>query len=73
LEPVKKVAATIKRHWEGVLHFITSRITAGIVEGLNSKIKTAMKRAYGFESVMYLRTIIYLDAGKLNFPPPTQC
>jgi hypothetical protein len=32
-----------------------------------------MKRAYGFKSFMYLRTIIYLVAGKLNFPSPTQC
>ncbi len=62
LEPVKALACTIKRHWEGVLHFITSRITTGIVEGLNSKIKTAMKRAYGFKSFVYLRTIIYLSS-----------
>jgi transposase len=73
LEPVKSLAQTIKRHWDGVLHFITSQITTGIVEGLNSKIKTAMKRAYGFKSFVYLRTIIYLVAGKLNFPSPTQC
>jgi transposase len=73
LEPVKDLASTIKRHWDGVLHFITSQITTGIVEGLNSKIKTAMKRAYGFKSFVYLRTIVYLVAGKLNFPSPTQC
>jgi transposase len=73
LEPVIEVARTIKAHWEGVLRFFTSRITSGIVEGLNSKIKTAMKRAYGFKAFAYLRTIIYLVAGKLNFPSPTQC
>jgi len=73
LGPVIEVARTIKRHWHGVLRFITSRITSGIVEGLNSKIKTAMKRAYGFKAFEYLRTIIYLVAGKLNFLPPTQC
>lgn len=73
LEPVINVAKAIKRHWHGVLRFFTSRITSGIVEGLNSKIKTAMKRAYGFKAIEYLRTIIYLVAGKLNFPSPTQC
>jgi transposase len=73
LEPVINVAKTIKRHWQGVLRFFTSRITSGIVEGLNSKIKTAMKRAYGFKKIEYLRTVIYLVAGKLNFPSPTQC
>jgi transposase len=73
LEPVIRVAKTIKRHWRGVLRFFTSRITSGIVEGLNSKIKTAMKRAYGFKAFEYLRAIIYLVARKLNFPSPAQC
>ena len=71
LEPVVEVAKLIKRHEEGILRFLKSRITNGIVEGLNSKIKTALKRAYGFKSFNYYRTIIYLVAGKLNLP--TQC
>jgi transposase len=72
LEPIIAAAKTIKRHWKGLLQFVTSRITTGIVEGLNSKIKTAMKRAYGFKSFEYLRTVIYLVAGKINIPLPTQ-
>lgn len=71
LEPVVEVAKLIRRHEEGILRFLKSRITNGIVEGLNSKIKTALKRAYGFKSFNYYRTIIYLVAGKLNLP--TQC
>jgi len=72
LEPVIEAAKTIKRHWQGILQFVDSRITTGIIEGLNSKIKTAMKRAYGFKSFEYLRTVIYLFAGKINIPLPTQ-
>ena len=71
LEPVVEVAKLIKRHEEGILRFLKSRITNGIVEGLNSKIKTALKRAYGFKSFEYYRTIIYLVAGKLELP--TRC
>jgi len=56
-----------------VVHLVDSRITTGIVEGLNSKIKTAMKQAYGFKSFEYLCTVIYLVAGKINIPLPTQC
>lgn len=67
LEPVIKVARTIKRHWQGVINYTYSRITNGVVEGLNSKIKTAMKRAYGFKRLNYLRTIVYLIAGRLSF------
>lgn len=70
LKPVIEVAKSIKRYWTGVISFTLSRITNGVVEGLNSKIKTAMKRAYGFKHVTYLRTIVYLVAGKLIFDYP---
>jgi transposase len=71
LVPVIEAANAIRRHWAGVLAFIRSRITNGIVEGLNSKIKTALKRAYGFKTFETYRTIIYLIAGKLDLP--TRC
>jgi hypothetical protein len=70
LEPMKAVAATIRRHWEGILHFIRSRITNGILEGLNAKVKAAAKRAFGFKTFEYYRTIIYLIAGRLELPVP---
>jgi transposase len=70
LQPVIQAARTIKRYWRGVVNFLDARVTNGMVEGLNSKIKTAMKRAYGFKHVSYLRTIIYLVAGRLTFSYP---
>ncbi|NOY53340.1 MAG: ISL3 family transposase [Deltaproteobacteria bacterium] len=68
LEQVVVFAKTLKNHWDGVLNYTRSRITNGIVEGINSKIKTALKRAYGFKSFQYYRTIIYLVAGKPDLP-----
>jgi len=41
-------------------------------KGINSKIKTALKRAYGFKSFEYYRTIIYLIVSKLEFSLPIQ-
>jgi transposase len=67
LKPIIEVAKAIKRYWNGVASLTTCRITNGVVEGLNSKIKTAMKRAYGFKHVAYFRTIVYLVAGKPCF------
>jgi transposase len=67
LKPIIEVAKAIKHYWQGVINYTLSRITNGVVEGLNSKIKTAMKRAYGFKKTQYLRTIVYLVAGKLCF------
>ena len=70
LQPVIQAAMTIKRYWKGVISFLDARVTNGMVEGLNSKIKTAIKRAYGFKQVGYLRTIIYLVTGRLTFTCP---
>jgi transposase len=67
---VIQAARTIKRYWKGVINFLDARVTNGTVEGLNSKIKTAMQRAYGFKQVVYLRTIVYLVAGRLSFSYP---
>jgi transposase len=68
LKPMIEFARIVKDHWNGILNFFHSRITNGIIEGINSKIKTAMKRAYGFKTFRYLRTIVYLVAGKLALP-----
>lgn len=70
LQPVIQAARTIKRYWKGVISFLETRVTNGMVEGLNSKIKTAIKRAYGFKHVSYLRTIVYLVVGRLTFSYP---
>lgn len=68
LDPIIEFAKTVKEHWTGILNYFYSRITNGIIEGINSKIKTAIKRAYGFKTFRYLRTIVYLVAGKLVLP-----
>ncbi|GBE30692.1 transposase [bacterium BMS3Bbin04] len=71
LEPIIDAAYTIKRHWDGILRFARSRITNGILEGINSKVQIARNRARGYRSVDYFKTIIYLVAGKLNLSLPT--
>jgi transposase len=70
LEPMIAAAKTIKRHWNGVLRWFTSRITNGILEGINSLIQAAKARARGFRSVDYLITMVYLLVGKLDFQLP---
>lgn len=62
-------ARTIKRHWAGVLRWFESRITNGLLEGLNSLIQAAKAKARGFKTFENLRTIIYLIAGKLDLLP----
>lgn len=68
LGPMVEAAYTIERHAQGILAYIRSRVTNGVTEGLNSKIKAAARRAYGFKTFEYYRTVIYLVAGKLRMP-----
>jgi len=67
LEPMVKVAKTIKRHWDGVVHWHKSKINNGILEGLNSVIQAARSKARGYKTFKNYKIIAYLLTGKLDF------
>jgi transposase len=67
LPAVIQVARTIRRHWDGVLRWFESRISNGILEGLNSLIQAAKARARGYRSTRNLITMAYMICGKLDF------
>lgn len=69
LEPVKRVATTIKEHWVGVLNAFDSRLTNGRVEAANSLIQAAKAKARGYGTTRHLITISYLVAGRLVHLP----
>jgi len=71
LKPIKDAAYTMRRHWEGILRWFTSKINNGILEGINSLIQAAKARARGYRTVHNLITMIYLIGGKLDFRLPT--
>nr|CBX28582.1 hypothetical protein N47_G39060 [uncultured Desulfobacterium sp.] len=71
LESIKKAAYTMKRHWNGILRWFTSRINNGILEGINSLIQAAKAKARGYRTIKNLITMIYLIGGKLEFRLPT--
>lgn len=71
LEPIKKAAYTIKRHWDGILRWFTSKINNGILEGINSLIQATKAKDRGYRTTRNLITMIYLIAGKLEFRLPT--
>lgn len=71
LEPMVKAAKTIKKHWNGILRWFESGLTNSILEGINSLIQLAKKRARGFRNINNYITMIFLMAGKLNFKLPT--
>jgi transposase len=67
IEPMKEAAKTIKAHWSGVLRWNTSKVSNGILEGLNSLIQAAKAKARGYRTFKNLRTIIYMLTGKLDY------
>ena len=69
LPAIVRVAKTIRRHWDGVLRWFQSRISNGVLEGLNSILQAAKAKARGYRSIRNLITIAYMLAGKLNFRP----
>jgi transposase len=69
LEPIRRVAATLKRHLAGVLRYCRHRITNGVAEGLNSKIMTIKRKACGFRNAQHFTTAIYFHCGGLDLYP----
>jgi transposase len=69
LAPVKNVAATLKRHLDGVLRFVKHPITNGVAEGLNSKIMSIKRKAGGFRNAQNFTTAIYFHCGGLDLYP----
>jgi len=67
LQPIKEVAYTIKRHWDGVVNWKKSHINNGILEGLNSVIQAAKSRARGFRNVKYFCIMAYLITANFDF------
>ncbi len=70
IAPFVKVVNTIKAHWSGILNYIESKINNGILEGINSKIQLAKKRARGYRNINNFINMIYFTCGKLKFDYP---
>ena len=69
LEPLHKFARMLEDHWLGVIRWHHSRISNGLLEGLNSLIQAAKRRARGYRTNRNFIAMIYLIVGKLNAGP----
>ncbi|PJC03088.1 MAG: ISL3 family transposase, partial [Gallionellales bacterium CG_4_9_14_0_8_um_filter_55_61] len=63
-------AKTVRGHWSGIIHFVESRITNGILEGINSKVQLAKRRARGYRNTGNFINMIYFLCGKMKFDYP---
>ena len=71
LQPIKDFVDLVRRHWDGIIAWHESRVSNGLLEGINSLIQAAKARARGYRNKDKIITIAYLIAGKLPLPTVT--
>lgn len=57
LEPYQKFARMIDKHWDGIAAYCLpeNKVSLGLVEGLNNKIRVIQRSAYGYRDEEYLQ------------------
>jgi hypothetical protein len=74
IEPMKKIARSLRNHRDLILNYFRAHkmLSSGVVEGLNNKAKTTMRKSYGFRTYRVLELALYHSLGKLRSrSPPT--
>jgi len=73
IEPLKRVARTLRAHRELILNYFRARkeFSSGVIEGLNNKVKVTMRKSYGFRTFRVTELALYHSLGKLPEPELT--
>jgi transposase len=69
LHPFVRVARTIREHRDGTLAYVQQRLTNGLSEGINNRIRMIARRAFGFHSPEPLIAMIFLACGGISLEP----
>jgi transposase len=67
IQPFKKFVNRVKAHWWGIVPYFHTPVTNGILEGINSKIQLAKRRARGYRNPKNFINMIYFTCAKLKF------
>ena len=64
---MKKVARSLRNHQAEILNWFRANgtISAGIVEGMNNKVKLTTRKAYGFRTYKAVEIALYHNLGRL--------
>ncbi|GAC1481697.1 MAG: ISL3 family transposase [Pseudarthrobacter sp.] len=73
LEPMKKVARTVRSHRPLILNWFRARgeVSSGAVEGLNNKVKLVTRKSYGFRAPEVAKLALLHNLGRLPEPQRT--
>ena len=66
------LAGRIERHFDGIVAAVKLRLSNGLIESLNAKIRLINARGYGHHSAQSLAAMIYLCAGGIQVDLPTR-
>ncbi len=66
LEPMIKLAGSLKNHKEGILRWFKTKMTNGLLEGVNSLVQAAKRKARGYRSTENFIVMIYATVNKLD-------
>ncbi|MEO6026720.1 MAG: ISL3 family transposase [Candidatus Binatia bacterium] len=69
LEPIKRVARMLKRHWDQMRNYFTHRITNAGAEAMNARIQQVKARSRGFRNRQRFRDAIFFHCGGLDLYP----
>jgi transposase len=67
IQPFIRFVNMIKAHWCGIVAYFDKHVTNGVLEGINSKIQLAKRRARGYRNPKNFINMIYFLCGKLKF------
>lgn len=71
LAPFRKLADSVMEHWDGIVAFLETRVTNGVIEAINGLLQLAKRMARGFRSFRKFRLMALLKAGKLKLDLPS--
>jgi len=59
IKQLTKLAKTLKAYSYGLLNYFLHKISCGPIEGINNKIKTLKRQAYGYRDMAYFKLRLY--------------
>ena len=69
LEPIRKVARTVREHLWGIINAIVLKADTGRSESMNRSIQQIKRKACGFRNRERFRNAIYFHLGGLELYP----
>jgi transposase len=65
-----RAARTVRNYFDGVVAYVRTRLTNGLVEGINTRLRMVARRAFGFHSARALISMLFLTNGGIQLAPP---